>query len=427
MMTRGSWNRRQFLARSGLAALAAGTASATAAACRLDGRSRRPVGGLDGLRERLRLDAEEVHLAGLLLSSHPAGVREQVEAHRTELDRNPAAYVVEHFPDLEERVREEAARYLETDADSVALTESTTMGLAWVYAGVHVEDGQEFLTTEHDHTATHGSILLRTARSETSMRKVALYRDSASATEDEIVSSLTEAIRPETRVAAVTWVQSDTGLKIPLRRIAEAVEERNAEREPEDRLLLCVDGVHGLGVEEEGVEELGCDFFSAGTHKWLLGPRGTGVLWARRAAWGEVAATMPSFTPGDSWGARMTRGGFRAFEHLWSLGEAFALQRELGKSRVREHVHALALQCKEGLAAMNHVRLLTPMDAALSSGIVVFEVDGLRAEEVVQRLGDRDIVASVSPYTPSRPRLAPAAFNTPEEIETALAAVRELA
>lgn len=424
-MTSKPWNRRQFLIRGGLAALAASTGGAAAGAC-LDGSARPASGGLDGLRERLRLDPDQVHLAGLLLSSHPASVRERMDVHRAELDRNPAAYVVEHFPELEERVREDAARYLETEAESVALTESTTMGLAWIYAGVHMRESQEFLTTEHDHSATHGSILLRTARSETSMRKVPLYRDSAAATEEEIVGSLLEAIRPQTRVIAVTWVQSDTGLKIPLRDIADALEERNAEREPEDRLLLCVDGVHGLGVEQEGIQELGCDFFSAGTHKWLLGPRGTGLLWARRQVWGEVTATVPSFSRGESWGARMTRGGFRAFEHLWSLGEAFALHRELGKSRVREHVHALARQCKEGLVTMRHVRLLTPMDPALSSGIVTFEVDGLRARQVVERLGSRGIVASVSPYTPSRPRLAPAAFNTPEDVDLALAAVREL-
>ena len=52
---------------------------------------------------------------------------------------------------------------------------------------------------------------------------------------------------------------------------------------PRRACSLCVDAVHALGVEAAG-RGLGCDFLVAGTHKWLAGPRGTGIVWAR-AAW----------------------------------------------------------------------------------------------------------------------------------------------
>jgi len=55
-------------------------------------------------------------------------------------------------------------------------------------------------------------------------------------------------VRPQTRVIAVTWVHSSTGLKIPVGRIADALKAVNARRSEEDRALLCVDGVHGFGV-----------------------------------------------------------------------------------------------------------------------------------------------------------------------------------
>ncbi len=62
----------------------------------------------------------------------------------------------------------------------------------------------------------------------------------------------------------------------------------------------------------------------------------------------------------------------------------------------------------------------------LSSGLVVFEVAGRTPEDVVQRLGARRIIASTSPYKPSYVRLAGSLLNTPEEVDTAVRAVREL-
>jgi len=56
-----------------------------------------------------------------------------------------------------------------------------------------------------------------------------------------------------------------------------------------------------------------------------------------------------------------------------------------------------------------------------------FEVAGLTEGEVVERLLQRTILASASPYRPSDARLAGSLLNTPEEVEAALAAVRALA
>jgi isopenicillin-N epimerase len=195
-------------------------------------------------------------------------------------------------------------------------------------------------------------------------------------------------------VLATTWVHSSTGLKFPLRRLAHALQPINAGRDPADRVLLCADGVHGLGVENVTLPELGCDFFMAGAHKWLFGPRGTGVLWGSPRTQEAVAPTITTITRDGTWGGTMTPGGFKAFEHQWALAEAFSFHQEIGKAEVEARIHELALQCKEGLRQMPHVRLHTPMDPALSSGIVCFDVDGMSPAAVVDRLFRRRIIAS---------------------------------
>src|SRR5215207_2256159 len=105
--------------------------------------------------------------------------------------------------------------------------------------------------------------------------------------------------------------------------------------------------------------ELGCDFLVAGCHKWLFGPRGTGIVWGRPDAWPAVTHTIPSFSGAATPGAANTPGGFHSFEHRWALAQSCAFHRQLGKARVAGRIHALAGRLKAGLAAMQHVRLHT--------------------------------------------------------------------
>ena len=205
-------------------------------------------------------------------------------------------------------------------------------------------------------------------------------------------------------------------------------------------MLLCVDGAHGFGIEDVVLSDLGCDFFMAGCHKWLFGPRGTGIIAGTKRGWDAVLPTIPSFIDSEMWqawysgeepagpttGSRMTPGGYKAFEHLWALPHAFAFHQEIGKARVAERTHGLGRQLKEGLAAMPQVTVHTPRSDNLSAGIVSFDVEGLSPAAVVRRLRERRIVASVAPYAVPHVRLTPCVYNGPAEIETVLRDVRTL-
>ena len=369
-----------------------------------------------GVRRQFRLAHGWTHLGGLLLASHPLPVRRAIDRHRRALDANPVHYLHERGPALEADVLRAAGAYLRARPSDIALTDSTTMGLGLLYNGLELRAGDEVLTTTHDFFATHEALRLKAARSGASVRRVTLYRNAARATADEIVSSLVSALGPRTRVIALTWVHSSTGVKLPLARIRRALGRRN--------VLICVDGVHGLGVESPAVGSLGCDFLVAGCHKWLFGPRGTGLVWGR--SWDSVSATIPSFSGTGTPGAEMTPGGFHSFEHRWALAEAFRFHMRLGKRRVEARIHALNRRLKAGLAAMSHVTLMTPRSDALSAGLVCFAVDRLSPDAVVEALRRRRIIATVTPYNPPYARLAPGLLNTPADVDRALRAISAL-
>src|SRR5262249_29421561 len=159
-----------------------------------------------------------------------------------------------------------------------------------------LKQGDEVLTTAHDHVSHHESIRFATERAGATWRKIRLFEDSSSATVDEIVGRIRAAVGPSTRAVGVTWVHSQTGIRLPISQIAAAIAEVNRGRDEANRVLLIVDGVHGLGCVDETVAKMGADFFCAGTHKWIFAPRGTGLVWAPADRWARMRPLIPTFS-----------------------------------------------------------------------------------------------------------------------------------
>ncbi|MET0808880.1 MAG: aminotransferase class V-fold PLP-dependent enzyme, partial [Pseudoxanthomonas sp.] len=247
--------------------------------------------------------------------------------------------------------------------------------------------------------------------------------------------ALLAGIGPKTRVVGLTWVHSSSGIRLPIREISAALRARKGAP-----VLLVVDGVHGLGSTDETVATLGADYFCAGTHKWMFGPRGTGLVWANAENWARLRPTIPSFSDFDQYTAweqgkapaspnnanRMTPGGFVAYDHQWATAAAFRMHQQMGKARVAARIRSLNDQCKAGLGENRKVRIHTPRSGDLSAGLVCFEVEGMKPADVVKRLLERRIIASTSPYAITYARLAPSLVNTPEQVDRAVRAVREI-
>jgi selenocysteine lyase/cysteine desulfurase len=379
-----------------------------------------------------------VDLSTFVLAAHPPRVRAAVERHRRGLDRDTALYIREHQVALEEAARQAAADHLGARAEEVALTDSTTMGLGLVYGRLRLEPGDEVLTTEHDFYATSEALRLRRELDGVSVRVIRLYEVPDETSVDQIVGAVSRGLRPRTRAVALTWVHSSSGVKLPVREIADVVARANRGRRDHERILLCVDGVHGFGVEEASPIELGADVFVSGCHKWLFGPRGTGIVWAAPHAWERMDPVIPSFDAGayTAWiegrrptevppGALMTPGGYHSFEHRWALPEAFEHHRELGgPAKVAATTRALAARMKKAVAEIPGMIVKTPASEELSSGLVCAVNPELPAGLIVDRLREeRRVVATVTPYFAPYVRFGPSVMNTEADVDAAVEAL----
>lgn len=447
-MTARPIDRRRFLTGSALAVAGAGTALA---GCSVEsstgGGAAAPPSSPTGVptdlsswgnvRAQFDLDPEFAHFSAFVLAAHPASVRAAIEQWRKALDADPAT-VVGDAQAHDETVREAAARYLGVAPSEIALTDSTTAGLGLVYHGLRLVPGDHVLTTTHDFYSTHEALRLAAERTAARVERIALYDNPAEASAEEMVARLRAAVRPATRVVALTWVHSSTGVKLPVRDVADALAEINRDREPARWALLCLDAVHGLGADDARPGALGCDVYIAGTHKWLFGPRGTGLVWVGESAGEAIAPIIPPFnaahfrnwlTGGDApspVGLSATPGGYKPYEHRWAVADAFEFHLAIGRERVATRTRELATRLKNGLAELGHVRLITPRDPALSAGIVCCDVDG-DPGEVLQRLRrEHRILASFTPYRERYLRFGTSIVTSPEQVDAAVEAVADL-
>ncbi|ATE76804.1 aminotransferase class V-fold PLP-dependent enzyme [Pseudomonas frederiksbergensis] len=377
------------------------------------------------LRQLFDQDPDYLHFSNFLITSHPKPVREAIEMHRAALDKNPGLAMdwdLGVIEQREEEVRVWAGRYLQANARQIALTGSTTEGLAMIYGGVHVRPDQEILTTAHEHYATHTILDLRTQRDGTRVRKIRLFKDPQTVSKAEILASIEQNIKPQTRVLGMTWVHSGSGVKLPIADIGALVDKHNRNRADHDRIIYLVDGVHGFGVEDLSFPAMNCDFFIAGTHKWLFGPRGTGIVCSRSEEVKYVTPIIPTFSEATAFSTTMTPGGYHSFEHRWALNEAFKLHLQWGKADVQARIHTLNSYMKKRLQAHPQIELVTPLSPELSSGFSFFRVKGKSCDKIAAWLMQNRVIADaverdVGPVI----RTAPGLLNSEAEVDRFIA------
>ena len=391
------------------------------------------------VRDQFLLKPGVVFMDNMLLTSHPRTVREAISYFQSKFDESPGRYWSENIDKIESLVFNSAAEFLATDADSIALTDSATMGLGLAFMGFAFKAGDQILLSDAEHYSCHKGADYACERFGATKKIIRLYDQPALADANDMVRRLQQNITSATRMIAMTWVHSSTGVKLPIAEIGKMVAEENRLRPIDRQVRFLVDGVHGFGVEDFTVEEFNCDVFVTSCHKWLFGPRGTGLVWYHPRVFKEFQPLIPCYDMGyfDQWrrrvphtpisfGRLMTPGGFHSFEYRLALPAAFSFQQQIGRKTLQDRTLQLAAILKAGLRDISGVRLMTPFDVGLSSALVCFEVAGCSVHQVIAQLKEKGIYSTITPYHCELARFSPAVYNTEAECEKAVAAVKAL-
>jgi selenocysteine lyase/cysteine desulfurase len=322
------------------------------------------------------------------------------------------------------QTRARIAALMNADPEEIAFTRNATDGIALVTAGMEWQAGDEVITTSQEHEAIQHPLLYLQRERGVRIRTVEVAPEAA-----VMLPRLEAVYSPRTRLVAMSHVTCETGTRLPAQEICAWAAERN--------VLSLMDGAQALGVFPLDMRAMGCDFYTSNGHKWMSGPKGTGIFYVRRdkvscvrpAHVGAGTLEKADFVNGvcEPW---MTAARFEFGTRAWALyaglGESLDWFEKLGWSNVEQHVAGLAEYLRAGIVARPYLRLLTPRLWRDSSGLTSFVVEGRVAGEVSQILREKSrIFVRVIPHY-NAIRIATAHFNCQADIDTLFATLDAL-
>jgi selenocysteine lyase/cysteine desulfurase len=359
-----------------------------------------------------------LNAANVCPASRP--VLDRYTALLRDFQANPSFQNRDKYRSIRESVRTKLAALLGVSADEVAITRNTSEGTNLIVRGIDLKAGDEVLITDHNHPSNNESWKLRARREGLIVRSVSVRVPATSS--DDLVASIEKAIGPRTRVIAITHLTSTTGIRYPIKPITELARPRG--------IFVHVDGAQTFGASAVDLRALECDSYSASAHKWPMGPLEAGVLFVRAERIEQLWPAIVSAGWSDS------LKGARKFEVLGQqddprvagLEAAVDLIDLIGISQVAARVQALAGRAKRGLAALANVELLTNHEPELSGGVVKFRLKDVPTSRAYDLLWKQHRLAiAMTPGGDSEGlRFSPHIYNTSDEIDCALAAVRDL-
>ena len=349
------------------------------------------------------------------------------------LDGYAARGNVAFFEWLEQReqLRGKLGQLLGAKAEDIALTSGTTRGISDVALCFPWRNADRVVLFDGEFPA-NVSPWQRAAE----LFGLQLdFVDMARAVEDEtsFLQPLSKLLQRGARLVAVSAVQFQTGLRMPLAELGRLCARYGAE--------LCVDAIQACGAVPLDVEQMGIDYLVSGAHKWLLGPEGVGFVYTRperarclvprTAGWlshedgtrflfagaGELRYDRPI-----KQSLQMLEGGSSSTLGFAALEAGIEPLLALTPAAIFGHLTEYLNLLEPGVVARGFRSRRAAQDER-RSGILSFEPPaGLAAADLVTQLRARGVFASMPD---GLLRFAPHYPNALSEIETVLAALDE--
>ena len=332
------------------------------------------------------------------------------------------------YPALLDRLGEARAgiaAILATDVGSIALTRATTEGMNIAAWSIDWQPGDRIVTTSQEHAGCLGPLIAVRDRFGLEL-DIADIGDGGD--DDRTLAAIAAAIRPQTRLVALSHVLWTTGARLPIARVAALAHEHGA--------VVAIDGAQAVGAVPVGVGEIGADFYALSGQKWLLGPEGTGALWvspralerARPSHAGWFGFERLGLDADFAWqpdARRFETSGFYPPAVAGFARSCGWLSMYVGLAWIHDRGMALASAAADRLATIPGVAVLTPRDAMAT--LITFRIAGWPAERALDELGARvfAIARIIAPLDAIR--ISVGFFNTAAEIERFAGAVELLA
>lgn len=377
--------------------------------------------GWEAVRDQFLLEPGYAYLNTAGLGPSPKPVTQACNEAWLELERR-----CESGHGQRAEVRSRACQLLGCSEDELALTRNATEGMNLVARGLKLRDGDQVVMTTHEHP---GGAMPWFGVQEDSEIEISTFEPGSGG--DDTLERLNDALTPRTHIVMVSHITCTTGLELPVGEIADLCRQRG--------IISVIDGAQAVGQIPVDLHGLGCDFYVASGHKWLLGPKGTGVLYVRDE-W--LDRWRPSYVGAYSdTGFDLASGGFerlrpasaseygtRSTPLVTGLMAALDFLSTMGLDAVFARGSQLAGRLRAGITGLTGVEILTPVDGGAAILTFRLPASGGNAWEWCDRLR-REHGLRLRPVGEAglnAVRASTHVFNSEEEVDRLVMALRDL-
>jgi len=228
---------------------------------------------------------------------------------------------------------------------------------------------------------------------------------------------------PRAKLLLLTHVSNRNGLIPPVAEIVALAKARGVD--------VILDSAQAVGQMPFDVKATGADFIGFSLHKWLAAPLGTGAIYIRKERQADILPWLGNriHGPGDI-RARIPTGTVDFAARL-TVPAAIALQNEIGIERKFAHLRALRNYWVSRVRDVPGIELMLPDEPDNYGAISAFRLPGMRTIEQTRAAQARFIerhrllvVAKAGLASGALLRVTPALFNTSEELDRLVAAIK---
>ena len=254
---------------------------------------------------------------------------------------------------LAEKTRGIGAEFLGCDISEMLITNSTTSGMNAIAQGLRLKAGDRILTTDQEHGggllcwnyfAKYYGVIVDKINIPPGENNV-----------DLILKRIKNNLNKKTKLISVSHVLSSTGLRMPIAEISSLARTNGA--------LCIVDGAQSVGAIEVNVKKLGCHAYATSGHKWLMGPKGTGLLYLSK----DVQDIIRPMQFEESYNTYNDGNGVVNLASILGLGKAIEYLKSMGIAKIEEHNLSLRNKLYNNLKDLTGSTILSPVEGTLAS------------------------------------------------------------
>jgi selenocysteine lyase/cysteine desulfurase len=371
------------------------------------------------IRAQYAVAPDFINLENGFFGVQPIPVLQAFARHNELVNREGSYFMRVRYPSRLARVVEALAAFSGAAPDELLITRNLTEGFNILLQGYAFQAGDAVVLARHDYDSVVATLQMLRARKAIELSEVALPLDPAS--DAQIVALYEQAITARTRVLLVTHLVHRSGQIMPVAAIAAMARRHGVD--------VMVDAAHSFAQLAYRIPDLGADFACVNLHKWLGAPLGVGLLYIRR---GRVADIAPLFgdvghAPHDI--ARLGNFGTVPPAPILAIEDALAFHRHIGTANMEARLRYLTQYWLRQVRQLPRVRVMTPADPRRSCAIAAFNIEGIAAAQVAERLMSEHRIFTVARTIGDEQavRVTPHLYTSTAQLDLLVAAVGQLA